>query len=416
MGSESSPVLAGIRVLDLGRHIAAPFCAQMLGDMGAEVIKVESLHGDDTRGEEPRFDGSSLYFMNYNRNKKSIAVDLRSEPGKEVLTRLIERSDVLIQNFRPGVMEAMGFPYSRMATLNPRLIYLSISGFGAKGPYADRAAFDEVLQAMSGLMELTGQADGMPTLVGQPIVDTLTAVFAFSAVLLALFQRNTTDKGQEITVNLFGSALQAVNPSISYFLATGIADKRAGNGNRYEAGINTYRTRNGYVHLVAYADSHWAALATRIAGSHLASDSRYATVELRAQHKGVIDDLIQEWMGKYTTQEILEMMVEDGIPCGSVRSIPDVATDPELRQADRLVDIRNSNGNTVPMFKLPIDLTAAPSAVRLPPPLLGEHTMEVATELLGYPRSVVETWCSEGKLFSASKSQTVPAAAPPQSQ
>jgi crotonobetainyl-CoA:carnitine CoA-transferase CaiB-like acyl-CoA transferase len=385
----------------------------MLGDMGAEVIKVESLHGDDTRGEEPRFDGSSLYFMNYNRNKKSIAVDLRSDAGKEILTRLIERSDVLIQNFRPGVMEAMGFPYSRLAAINPKLVYLSISGFGAKGPYADRAAFDEVLQAMSGLMDLTGQVDGMPTLVGQPIVDTLTAVFAFSAVLLALYHRNAMGKGQEISVNLYGSALQMVNPSISYFLTTGIADTRAGNSNRYEAGINTYPTRDGYVHLVAYANSHWIALANRIAGSELASDRRYTTVELRAQHKDAIDTLIRDWMIRYPTQEVLDMMVEDGIPCGAVRSIPDVATDPELRQADRLVDVPNANGNQVPLFKLPIDLSAAPSAVRMPPPLLGEHTLEITTELLGYPRSLVETWCAEGRLATASSSQKVPAADPP---
>jgi CoA:oxalate CoA-transferase len=389
-------ILEGVTVIDLCRHIAGPYCAQMLGDMGAEVIKVESLRGDDTRVEEPRYDGASLFFMNYNRNKKSIAVDLRSETGKGIFARLVERSDVLIQNYRPGVMTSMGFPNERLMQLNPLLIYLSVSGFGSKGPYANRAAFDEVLQAMSGLMAITGQVDGMPTLVGQPIVDILTGTLAFAATLLGLRQRDMTGEGQQIEVNLYGCALQAVNPSITRYLTTGSEDERNGNRNRYEAGINTYATRDGYVHLVAYANAHWAALANRIRGPELASDPRYATIEERAKHMNEIDDMIGGWMANYTTQEVIDMMVEDGVPCGPVRSIPEVSMDPELRQANRLVDVPSPHGNPVPLLNLPIDVAETPPSVRRPPPLLGEHTMEIACDFLGYPRSTVEQWCAEG--------------------
>jgi crotonobetainyl-CoA:carnitine CoA-transferase CaiB-like acyl-CoA transferase len=396
----SNQALGGIVVVDLTRHIAGPYCTQMLGDMGADVIKVESLRGDDTRQEEPFYEGSSLYFMNYNRNKRSIALDLRSSEAHEVLDALIARADVLIQNYRPGVMADMGYSWERLRRLNPRLLYVSVSGFGPRGPYADRPAFDEVLQAMSGLMDLTGPADGTPTLVGVPIIDTLTAVYALGATIAGLFHRERTGEAQAIEVNLYGCALSAVNPSLTRFLASGAVDRRNGNRNRYEAGINTYRTLDGYVHLVAYSDAHWQRLARRIGGEALAGDARYATVQRRSQAIDTIDELVATWTAQRSTRDVLDSMVEDGVPCGPVRSITDVASDPELVDAERTVMLRHPNGDQLPFLAMPIEFSATPPGVRTDPPDVGAHTEEVLRQL-GIEPDRIEGWLRKGVIGGA---------------
>lgn len=380
---QTRDLLSGVVVVDFTRHIAGPFCSQMLGDMGADVIKVESLRGDDTRQEEPIYDGTSVYYMNYNRNKRSIAVDFRSPHAHRVLEPIVRRADVLIQNFRPGVMAQMGLSEERIRELNPSVVYVSVSGFGSKGPYARRAAFDEVLQAMSGLMALTGPVGGTPTLVGVPIIDTLTGVYTLGATMAGLYHRQRTGIGQTIEVNLYGAALTAVNPSITQYATEGIEDTQNGNRNRYEAGINTYATSDGYVHLVAYADAHWAKLAARIGGQALMADARYGTIAARAQRMDEVDDVIAGWMRRFTTDEVVRLMDQDGVPCGEVRRIRDVAADPELRAADRLVDLIHPNGDRLPFPAMPIEFSSTPTSVRFAPPGVGEHSAWVLNEFLG---------------------------------
>lgn len=380
-------LLSGVAVVDMTRHIAGPYCAQMLGDMGADVVKVESLRGDDTRQEEPIHDGTSVYYMNYNRNKRSISIDFRSPHALRVLEPLVAGATVLLQNFRPGVMDQMGLSERRIRDLSPSVVYVSVSGFGSKGPYAKLPAFDEVLQAMSGLMALTGPAGGSPTLVGVPIIDTLTAVYALAATMSGLYYRQRTGIGQTIEVNLYGAALSAVNPSITRFVADGIEDRQNGNRNRYEAGINTYATADGFVHLVAYADAHWSKIAARIDGPGLVSDPRYLTIEARARRMDEIDTLIASWMRSRTTADVMQVMAEDGVPCGEVRTISQVARDPELVAAERLVSLTHPNGEELPFLAMPVEFSRTPQTVRWGPPAIGEHSWSVLTEVLGLSES-----------------------------
>lgn len=393
---DASRVFDGLVVVDLTRHIAGPLCTQMLGDLGATVIKVESLRGDDSRQEEPFYKETSLYYMNYNRNKVSLALDFRSPDALPVLEDLVRKADVLVQNFRPGVMAQMGLEEKRIRELNKDIIYLSVSGFGPKGPYAKRAAMDEVLQAMSGLMGLTGPLAGPPTMVGAPIIDNLTGIYAFGAVTAALFYKVRTGKGQSVEVNLFGAALLATNPSVTRFLVDGVEEKHNGNRNRYVAGINSYETRDGYVHFVAYSNTHWQRLASRIGGDTLAQDDRYKTMELRWEQVDEIDRLIVSWTKQHATNEIVEMMEADGIPCGPVRSIGQVALDPELRAAERIVGLEHPNGEELPFLAMPVSFSATPPTQRLSPPLIGEHSRWVLGQFLGMPDDEVSGLIERG--------------------
>jgi crotonobetainyl-CoA:carnitine CoA-transferase CaiB-like acyl-CoA transferase len=389
-------ILNGVVVVDLSRHIAGPLCTQLLGDLGATVIKVEGLRGDDSRVEEPLYRGTSLYYMNYNRSKRSISVDFRSPEASEILEPLISRADILVQNFRPGVMAKMGLSETRIRELSADIIYVSVSGFGSRGPNAHLPAFDEVLQAMSGLMSLTGARDGAPTLIGVPIIDNLTGVYAFASSLAALYHRRTTGRGQTIDVNLLGAALTVVNPSITRFYADGVEESRNGNRNRYVAGINTYETQDGFIESVSYSDAHWAKLVERIGKPDLAQDARYSTIESRAQHVDEVDAILSDWMAGFTNREILAVMEADGIPCGAVRSVGEVARDPELRLAERLVDLLHPTGEELPFLRMPVEFSLTPAEVELPPPQLGEHTTWVLREFLGMSAAQAEALIDRG--------------------
>jgi CoA:oxalate CoA-transferase len=280
--------------------------------------------------------------------------------------------------------------------LNENVIYVSVSGFGPKGPYATRAAFDEVLQAMSGLMALTGPVDGLPTTIGVPIIDTLTGVYTFGATLAALYHRLQTGRGQSVEANLFGAALVASNPSITRFFADGVEESRNGNRNRYVAGVNTYRTKDGYVHFVAYSDSHWSRLASRIGPEALVEDDRYKTIEHRTERIDEVDALISSWTTRHVTSEIVAFMEADGIPCGEVRSIGMVASDPELRTAGRIVDLDHPNGAALPFLAMPLDFSETPQSVRLPPPRVGEHSRSVLSDYAGLSQDEVASLINRG--------------------
>lgn len=391
--SEPKGALAGLVVVDLTRHIAGPYCTQILGDMGADVIKVESLAGDDTRLDQPVVDGIPLYFTIFNRNKRSLSLDFRNPSSHTILDGLIQRADVLIQNFRPGVMEKMGYPTTRVRELRPDIVYVSISGFGPRGTYAGQPAFDEVLQAMSGLMELTGQPDGPPTLVGVPVIDILTGLYAVTATLVALVHRTRTGVGQTIDTNLYETALNTVNPSITRFLLDRVGDHRNGNQNRHEAGINTYRTLDDDMMIVAFSDGHWRLLATEIGGPELASDPRFASIELRAASAQELDLLVSRWTATQTREAILDRLSVIGVPCGPVRTISDVASDPDLQE--RLITV-HANGRPVPVIKLPIDMSLTPPREPLDPPALGEHTHSILTDFLEFSDQEVQSLIEGG--------------------
>jgi crotonobetainyl-CoA:carnitine CoA-transferase CaiB-like acyl-CoA transferase len=388
--------LDGIRVIDLSRYIAGPLCTQLLGDLGAEVLKVESPRGEEGRLAFPLHEGFSLYFANFNRNKRGATLNLRTDQGKALLRELVARSDVLVQNYRVGVMEEMGLAYPELAKLNPRLILVNISGFGRTSALATWPAYDEIAQAMSGLMDLTGPPEGLPTLVGTAIVDHLTGIYAAYGTLAALEQRGRTGRGQEVDIALVHSAISVLLTSIPRFLLTGTAVSRNGNRHPLHAAINTYPTKDGHIHIVAPMDPMWGKLAEVLGRGELRSRPDYATMQARAARKDEIDALITAWTTQRTSQEAATILAEAGVACGPVRRIQEVATDPDLRQQGLVLDVQAPGGGTLPVMGNPVKLASAPVHVRHSPPALGQDNAYVYGELLGHSAVDLHKWRESG--------------------
>jgi CoA:oxalate CoA-transferase len=375
----------GIRVLDLGRYQAAPRCAATLGRLGADVIKVEPLSGDESRSVGPFAGDRSIYWAHHNAGKRSLAVDLRARDGKRVLERLAGVSDVLIENFRPGVLDGMGFGFERLMNLNPRLIVVHISGFGRSGAMGARPAFDQIGQAMSGYMSLNGDPAGLPTISPFPLVDRLAALHATIAVLAALLERAVSGRGQEIEVTLADAAYSTVELPLAAYLATGEPPARAGNatslGNMFEA-------RGGYVYVADYSgDRVFGRLASAVGHPEWAGDQRFRDRRGRTVHNGVIEATLVAWFADRDAREAASSLNAAGVPCGPVNDIPKAAREAWFLErrpfapADRS-EVESDQLGAVPVPGLPFRFgrshPTGPGGVPTP----GEHTDSVLKGLL----------------------------------
>ena len=370
-----SGALDGVRVLELARFQAGPRGGMILSDLGAEVIKVEAIGGEETRRHPPMVRGQSVYFTVYNRGKKSICLDLRSAAGKEVFAGLVRKADIVLENFRPGVMKAMGFDYERLRALNPGIILVSVSGFGQYGPYTERPAFDSLGQAMSGLMSLTGQQEGKPIGTASSVVDRYTALHATIGTLAALRHRERTGEGQVVDVCLLDSALTMVEIPTSYYLATG-----AEGG---EGGRPPYRTKDGFV-VIAAAGREMAATLMQMVGGP-ADDTPLAGSSPAADRRAKID----AWCAAHTTDEVCAALHAAGIPAAPVRTIPEVAKDPHLWEREMLVKMEDAVAGEMFVPGATIKMSKTPGRVG-PVPTPGQHTDEVLRDLLGYDAAMLE--------------------------
>ena len=361
--------LDGIRVLELARFQAGPRGGMILSDLGAEVIKIEAIGGEETRKHPPMVRGQSVYFTVYNRGKKSVCLDLRSAQGNDVFAALVKKSDVVLENFRPGVMEAMGFDYERLRALNPRIILVSVSGFGQYGPYTERPAFDSLGQAMSGLMMLTGQLEGKPIGTATSVADRYTALHATIGTLAALRHRDRTGEGQVIDVCLLDSALTMVEIPTSYYLATG---QEGGEGGR-----PPYKTKDGWV-VIAAAGRHMAAALIKIVGGP-DDDTPLAGSSPAAERRATID----AWCASHTSDEVCAALQAAGIPSAPVRTIPEVAKDPHLWEREMLVKMDDAVAGEMFVPGVTVKMSKTPGRVG-PVPTPGQHTDEVLGGLLGY--------------------------------
>ncbi len=361
--------LDGVRVLELARFQAGPRGGMILSDLGAEVIKIEALGGEETRRHPPMVRGQSVYFTVYNRGKKSVCVDLRSPDGKDVFAALVKKSDVVLENFRPGTMRAMGFDYERLRAINPGIILVSVSGFGQYGPYSERPAFDSLGQAMGGLMTLTGQQEGHPIGTATSLVDRYTSLHATIGTLAALRHRDRTGEGQLIDVCLLDSALTMVEIPASYYLATG---QEGGEGGR-----PPYRTKDGWV-VIAAAGRHMAAALMKIVGGP-DDDTPLAGSSPAADRRAKID----AWCVAHTTEEVCATLHEAGIPAAPVRTIPEVAKDPHLWEREMLVKMDDAVAGEMFVPGVTVKMSKTPGRVG-PVPTPGQHTDEVLGDVLGY--------------------------------
>lgn len=381
--SHNSP-LDGLRVLDLSRFIAGPFCAMQLGDMGADVVKVEKRGtGDDTRLNQPRIEGESTYFLSFNRNKRSIELDFRDPSDQETLRRLAAEADVLIENFRPGTLEKMGCGWDVLSAINPRLILVRISGFGQDGPFANRPCFDVIAQAMGGIMNMTGQPEGPPTMAGTFMIDYSTALYATIGTLCALEARRQTGKGQMVEASLLETGASLLMSAIPDFKQLGQSMSRMGSRDRYTSPVNSFRCSDGaWIYLSAGTDSLFHRFVAAADLAHLLEDPRFASADTRLANQDAIEAIVQQWVGLHPSGAVVEAMEKAGVPCARVAGIGEVTENPQLRHRGQIVDIEHPKIGTYTTHGVTVTLHDTPGRIARPAPLLGEHTKEVLQEWL----------------------------------
>ena len=378
-----SGVLDGIRVLDLTQMVAGPLCTMLLGDLGADVIKIEPPTGDTSRAiGVNRACGESDYFLSLNRNKRSVVLDLKTEHGVRTLKALAEQSDVVVENFRPGAMEKLGVGYETLSSANPRLIYCAMSGFGTSGPYRDRPALDPVIQAMSGIMQLTGTAESGPLKTGILTSDFVPPLFGTIGVIAALYARTSSGKGQRVDVSMLDATVFSMLPREGYFFSTGKTPERLGNAHYQLSPWNAYPTRDGrHLVVVAHTEKYWRALVGAVGRPQLATDPRFATNAARLQNRealdaelasSFLDDTMENWMRRLEAADVL---------FAPVRNFDEVFSDPAVR--DSVVEtVAHPTGGDIPVLRNPIKLSANPTAIHSPPPLLGQHNDDVLNALV----------------------------------
>jgi len=374
--------LAGVRVIDLTRVMTGPFATMMLGDLGADVIKIEVPgRGDDTRSWGPPFiEGEASYFLSINRNKRSIAIDLKSEAGKEALWRLIDSADVLIENFSPGTIDRLGFGYEAVKSRRPAIVYASISGFGQRGPGRSRTAYDLIVQGMSGLMSVTGHTGGMPTKLGIPIADIGAGMFAAYAIAAALFRRERTGDGDYIDVSMFGGQVALLTYQAGIYFATGQVPGLLGNAHPIVAPYDTFATRDGYVNIAVGNDSLWRRFCEAFELDDALADETLATNAGRITNKARSYGIVSDTLAQYPTDEVVRRLDARAVPCGPIYDVEQVFADPQTAEYGLRRTVEHSTLGEIDLLGFPYDFTSSPLDIRLAPPLLGEQTREILTE------------------------------------
>lgn len=369
--------LTGIIVLDLSRVLAGPWCAMMLADLGADVIKLESFAGDDTRGLGPPFlHGMSAYFACCNRNKRSLAIDLRSPAARPLLEALVRKADVLVENFRTGAAEALGVGYDAMAAINPRLVYCSISGYGRDGPQATRPGYDFVVQAEAGLMAITGPADGDPSKVGVAVADLATGQNAATAVLAALLQRGRTGLGQHVDISLFDSQLAWLANIGSSALFTGEPTQRRGNTHASIVPYEAFRASDQSFVLAVASEKLWAKACVALDRSDLADDPRYASNAARVENRRSLGEQLAALFATAPAAHWLALFAAAGVPAGPINSVTQALAHPVAQARGMCIEI-----DDIPMIGSPLNLSASPRRLERAPPTLGQHSDEIAREV-----------------------------------
>jgi len=385
MSEPNKGALAGVRVLDLTRVLAGPYCTMFLGDLGAEVVKVEQPGvGDDTRGWGPPFSGGeSAYFLCINRNKKGITVDFKSKEGVALIRQLSERADVLIENFRPGAMDRLGLGEKELRAANPKLIYASLSGFGADGPMSDVPGYDLIVQAWGGLMSITGMPDGEPTKVGVAIIDLVAGLMLGKAIAAALFAREKHGVGQKIDTSLLEAEVAALINAGSNYLIGGKVPGRWGNAHPTIVPYQSFQTADGFLVLGVASETIWRRFCPAIGRAELAADARFAKNANRVENRAALIAILAELFRTRDTATWLGLLNDAEVPCAPVQTIDQVFNAPQVRHREMLVTVDHPTAGTVPMAGIPVKFSATPASVRLPPPLLGQHTEEVLASWLG---------------------------------
>jgi formyl-CoA transferase len=392
--------LDGVTVLDLTRVLAGPFCTMMLGDFGADVIKIEQPgRGDDTREwKPPEVGGESAYYLAINRNKRSATLNLQHPAGKDILRRLATQSDVLVENFKRGGLDAMGLGYQTLGELNPRLIYCSITGYGEGSPYQDRPGYDFAIQAMSGLMSITGEPEGEPQKFGVAITDVLTGLYACMSILAALQERERSGLGQRIELSLLDSALAALINVASSYLNTGEAPIRYGNAHAQVVPYQAFKASDQYFVLAVGNDLQFRVLARLIGAPELAEDARFATNPGRIVNREALMERLEPIFAAQPAEHWLALFAENGVPAQPINTVPQALADPHVAAREMVVEVPHPTAGSVRLMGVPYKLSRTPAGIKRHPPLLGEHTEQVLRERLGMSAEEIARLRSEGAI------------------
>lgn len=384
--------LEGLRIVDLTRVLSGPYCTMQLGDMGAEVIKVEQPgKGDDTRAFAPPHQGDqAAYFLSINRNKKSVTLDMKSEQGKEVLWRLIDKGDILVENFRPGAMDRLGFSYEAVKKRRPEMIYASISGFGGSGPQKDRPGYDVIVQGEAGVMDITGPSDGAPYKVGAAIADLVSGLYAVQGILAALYTRQATGMGQHVDVSMYEAVASLLTFNAGIYFATGETPKRRGNEHPTIVPYATFEAADGWINLGVANDDLWQRFCAAAERPDLKDHPRFAKAPDRVRNRQELVPIVEAMIKERTRDEWLARMDKAGVPCGAIRSVGEVCESDLLQARGMIASMEHASAGVVKAIKSPTHLSGTPLNAYTAPPVLGQHTREVLTGLLGYSAAEVD--------------------------
>ena len=375
--------LAGLTVLDLTRVLSGPYCTMLLADMGARVIKIEQPgRGDETRAWGPPFiGGESAYFLSINRNKESVTLDFKRAGGRKILDRLLERADILVENFRPGTLDRLGLGYDTIRTGFPRLVYCSISGFGQTGPRRHQAGYDAVIQAEGGLMSVTGAADGPAFRVGVAIADLVAGLLAAQGIVLALYTRDRTGRGQQVDVGMLDGVVSLLTYHASMHLTTNTMSQRVGNRHATIAPYDTFSASDGELFLAVGNDDQFRRFCETTGLHALAADARFATNPTRVVNYPALRAALAPVLREQARAYWIERLTTAGVPCGSVRDVPDALADPQILARHMIEAVEHVAAGSLKVLGVPIKLSDTPGSVRTAPPVLGQHTADVLREL-----------------------------------
>ena len=401
--------LSGIRVLDLSRVLAGPWSTQLLADLGADVIKIERpISGDDTRGWGPPFlecqddnpIGESAYFLSANRGKRSLTVDISSSEGQEIIRQLAEKADVFVENYKVGDMKRYGLDFASLSALNPRLVYCSITGFGQTGPYKDRAGYDFVVQAMGGLMSITGESDdkngGGAQKCGVPISDLMTGMYSTVAVLSALLERTISGKGQQIDMSLLDTQVAWLANQASNYLVSGVEPKRWGNAHPNLVPYQSFNAKDGEFIVAVGNDRQFSSLCLALNLESVSTDERFRTNTSRLKNRDILVHKLSQAFSKLPVSSCLDMLEQVGVPCGPILTIPQALENEHVLTREMRFELLHSRGSRAPQIANPIKFSRTPVSYRRPPPALGEHTDEVLQNELGWSSAKIDQLRMQG--------------------
>lgn len=382
--------LNGITVLDFTRVLSGPYCTMILADLGARVIKIEHpVRGDDTRHWGPPFIGTeSAYFLSINRNKESFTLDFKHPEGQKILNALLPRVDIVVENFRPGTLEAIGLDGATLGARYPRLIYCSISGYGHTGPRRDEAGYDAVIQAEGGLMSITGAADGPSYRLGVAISDIVADMFGAHGVVAALYAREKTGQGQIVDIGMLDGAAALLTYQAGNYFTTGEPPRRLGNRHPTIVPYEVFNASDGEVVIAVGNDEIWRSFCAVARLDAVGSDERFATNRARVEHYDELKAILDRAFATRTRDEWLHLLREAGIPCGSVRDVPEALADPQLKERAMIAELHHPTVGPINVIGSPIKLSATPPSIRTPPPTLGQHRESILIEL-GYDRQSI---------------------------